>query len=231
MQRWQAVARRAALAAIPLGEADRLPVWAFQTKTAAQAPAIYLSTGVHGDEPAGPWALLAWAEAHISELKTLPFLLVPCFNPVGFINNTRLDAQRLDMNRRFHLPRARHMKAWHSWLAGLQVRLGVCLHEDYDATGCYVYELAGKQKRLANHALTHVQQVLPRDKRRSIDGQPAQRGIICRETAPTGIHGPEAIVLTQIGCPSTLTFETPSEWDIDVRIAAHIHFLEAVCHS
>jgi hypothetical protein len=38
---------------------------------------------------------------------------------------------------------------------------------------------------------------------------------------------PEAIELHQRGCPLTLTFETPSEFDLDQRVMAQVRFIEA----
>jgi len=69
--------------------------------------------------------------------------------------------------------------------------------------------------------------VLPLDPRRDIDGQEAAKGIIRRKLLPPQIKGPEAIVLYQLGCPVTLTFETPSEFSLDQRVAAHRIFIEA----
>ena len=229
MERWQAVSKHARLAGVPLGDADGLPVWGLETKSAADGEsAIYLSAGVHGDEAAGTWALLEWAESNLPRLKTEPFLLVPCFNPVGFTHNTRLDGEGLDMNRRFHLPKARHMTLWTQWLKARNIRLGVCLHEDYDALGCYVYELTASISR-ADRALKETEMIIPRDPRRTIEGMAAKRGVIQRERIPKGIKGPEALVLTKLGCESTLTFETPSELALGLRVAAQKRFLEAVC--
>jgi hypothetical protein len=38
---------------------------------------------------------------------------------------------------------------------------------------------------------------------------------------------PEAIELHLRGCPLTLTFETPSEFDLDTRVRAQVRFIEA----
>ena len=231
MERWQAVTKRGRLAGVPLGDADGMPVWGLESKAAAAgAEGTYLSTGVHGDEAAGPWALLEWAESNVSRLQSESFLLVPCFNPVGFTLNTRADSDGLDMNRRFHLPKARHMAAWKRWLKARTLKLGVCLHEDYDALGCYVYELTDNVE-VADRAMKQVEPLIPRDPRRMIEGMSAKRGVIQRERVPKGIKGPEALVLTKLGCEATLTFETPSELAIDLRIAAQKRFLEAVCRG
>ena len=42
---------------------------------------------------------------------------------------------------------------------------------------------------------------------------------------PVGM--PEAIELYALGCPATLTFETPSEFSLDDRAKAHASFLNS----
>src|SRR5438128_2164157 len=71
--------------------------------TEAQGPAVYLSAGIHGDEPAGPEALISWAEADPERLRKHALLIFPCLNPWGLVNNIRLDADGRDLNRSFQL--------------------------------------------------------------------------------------------------------------------------------
>src|SRR6516164_6237434 len=49
---------------------------------------IYLSTGIHGDEPAGPLAALRLLKENRWPDHAELFL-VPCLNPDGFVLNTR----------------------------------------------------------------------------------------------------------------------------------------------
>jgi hypothetical protein len=69
---------------------------------------------------------------------------------------------------------------------------------------------------------------IPADQRTSIDGSRAQDGIIRRSTLPQHLLGmPEAIVLWQLGCAVTLTFETPSEFGFDERVESQVAFIES----
>ena len=105
----------------------------------------------------------------------------------------------------------------------------MCLHEDYDAEGCYCYELnedAGL--RLADRLLGSVEEWVPRDGRRTIDGRRAERGVIQRRRVPALPGLPEAVALYRAGVPVTLTFETPSEMEFGTRVRAHAAFVEAV---
>ncbi len=228
MSRWEKVMSKARMAGVPLGTAGELPVWGMESAAAAAGePAIYLSAGVHGDEPAGAWALLEWAEQNVKELRHGAFLLVPCFNPVGFICNTRVNAHGVDINRCFDELEDPLMATWQSWITSRVLSLGLCLHEDYDAEGCYIYELSAGTRAFCGSILKTCESLMPRDPRSLIDGHAAKRGIIRRERAPKGITGPEAIVLRRLGCPITLTFETASEMAIAERVAVQKRFIEA----
>ena len=227
MAGWERVATKARLQAVSLGVANELPIVVFESGAAAQGqPAVYLSTGVHGDEAAPPWALLEWAAANIETLRRGSFVISPCLNPVGLVSNTRMDGRGLDLNRRFHMSRDPLIKAWQGFMKGRDLTLSLCLHEDYDAQGCYVYEISKSRQVLSEVPMAAIESILPRDLRRSIEGRNAKQGIIRPKVIPAGIRGPEAIVLHQKGCPVSITFETPSEFSLNDRVQAHRRFIE-----
>lgn len=225
---WHKVARAARLNPLMLGEANGLPIMAFETQACAQGvPAVYISTGVHGDEAAAPWGLLAWAEAHVDQLRQGSFLLCPCLNPVGLTLNTRADHRGLDINRRFHIKRDPLMGPWQKLIRAHPLRLGLCLHEDYDGQGCYIYELGRQREPFSTYILAAVAPIIGPDPRTKIDISIARKGIIRRKILPSDFTGPEAVVLHQLGCPVTLTFESPSEFALDIRVQAQRRCIEA----
>lgn len=71
---------------------------------------VLISAGVHGEEPAGVYALLKFLEEDISDfLSDYRFLLFPCINPFGFERGYRFNSQpdpdhegrSMDINRHF----------------------------------------------------------------------------------------------------------------------------------
>ena len=227
MRRWKALRKAAGLHATTLTTVEGHPVIALETKAAkAGTPAFYLSTGVHGDEPASMWGLLLWAEENIARLQRDSFLLLPLLNPIGMSINTRLDHRGLDINRRFHMTDDPLSAAWQKWIAARPMIAGLCLHEDYDAQGCYVYELGQRRQTMGRKILAGCAKPIATDPRRRIDGQRATGGLIRRKKMPTHLPGmPEAIELHLRGCPLTFTFETPSEFSLDDRVATQMRFI------
>ena len=226
---WQAVAREAGMSCTELLQVEEWSVPAYRTRAAERGDrAIYLSTGVHGDESGSAQGLLAWAQANIGKLRHEPFVICPCLNPMGLANNTRADHRGLDINRRFHLQDDPLMAAWQTWVKQVPLSMGLCLHEDFDTHGTYVYELSDATDRPhVEDVMQRVELIIPRDMRPEIEGQPACCGILQRREVPVQIEGPEAIVLYQVGCPLTLTFETPSEFALEQRVRAQITFIES----
>ncbi len=231
--RWRKVAAAAGLKMRPLIELSGEVIYWLESPLARQGtPACYLSSGVHGDEPAAASGLLAWAEQNLQRLRTESFLIFPCLNPHGLILNTRVDHRGLDINRRFHLKDDPLCAAWHEVLAGRPMNLGLCLHEDYDGQGCYVYELSPYKEALSSRILPACTHLIPPDQRSRIDISRAKGGIIRRKRAPVNLPGmPEALVLLELGCPTTLTFETPSEFGLDARVETQIAFIDAALEA
>lgn len=227
--RWHRVAERAGIETREFAKAGSIPLLVLETRAAAEGrPLIYLSSGVHGDEAAAACGLLAWAEANVAVLKRQAFLIFPCLNPHGLMLNTRADHRGLDLNRRFHLVDDEVCGPWQREIAGRRMIAGLCLHEDYDAEGAYVYELGHHREAVSHDILKACARIVPLDRRTKIDRRTAVSGVIRRRTIPKDLPGmPEAIELHLRGCPITLTFETPSEAALDVRIAAHQRFITA----
>lgn len=189
----------------------------------AQSPRrIYLSTGIHGDEPAGPLAALELLRANRWP-ATAEIILLPCLNPFGFANNQRENAQRVDLNRDYlesQSPEARAHIAWLKAQAGYDLCL--CLHEDWEAHGFYVYELnPDQQPSLAAAMVSAVAPVCPIDKSAVIEGRSAHGGIIRPELDPhVRPLWPESFWLLQHKTRLSYTLEAPSDFPLQVRINA-----------
>lgn len=97
----------------------------------AQARKVYISTGIHGDEPAGPLA----AKQLLEENKwpaNLDLWFCPCLNPTGFPLNKRENADGIDLNREYLNPKATEVIAHIKWMRqqpGFDISF--CLHEDW----------------------------------------------------------------------------------------------------
>ena len=74
--------------------------------------------------------------------RTLDYWICPCLNPTGFEANRRENAAGTDLNRQYLQPEAHEVIAHIGWLERQpKFDLCLCLHEDWEAHGFYLYEL------------------------------------------------------------------------------------------
>jgi hypothetical protein len=230
MRRWKRVARSAGLREEVFHVAGGMDVVAFETGEDSGGESIYVCAGVHGDEPAGVLGLLEWAEEHVATLRSSDLLILPCFNPWGLVNNSRSDHRGKDLNRQFHSRHDPHIVHWRKYLAGRRFRLCLTLHEDYDAQGLYVYEVARTGLELGEALLRGCRNQIETDPRKNIEGLRAVNGVIRRKTrrVPDLPGLPEALVLFHEHTDHSMTFESPSEFSLFRRVGAQKAFLEGV---
>ncbi len=217
--RWRKLARRAGLRFKEFARAGEYACHCAETPRAS-GNALFISAAIHGDEPAAAEGLLRWAEANADSLRTMPLLIFPCLNPWGLVHNQRTDAQGLDLNRAFDRDDLSPVAELKRWIAGRRFAASLCLHEDYDALGVYVYEISRRPELdLGRAMLETAGAVLPIDTRKTIEGRRFDRGLMLRRSRLQNIPlHPEAIYLYLHHTDQALTFEAPSESSLALRV-------------
>jgi hypothetical protein len=194
---------------------------------------IYLSAGIHGDEPAGPLAALRLLrENHWPTNVELWFC--PCLNPLGFLLNRRENADGKDLNRDYRHPKSAEVRAHIAWLER-QPRFDVylCLHEDWEAHGFYLYEQNPDGKpSLAETIVSTVQKICPIDPSEIIEDRPAKNGIIRPNLDPrTRPQWAEAFYLIMHKSRLGYTLEAPSDFPLSTRVHALVTGVNAALES
>lgn len=207
------------------GQIDDRPLYGFIRRGTGRSnpQPIYLSSGIHGDEPAGPLALL-----QLLQNDALPsehdLILCPVMNPNGLAAGTRENANSIDLNRDYTDFSSVEIATHRDWSQQhiQHLDLALHLHEDWEAKGFYLYELNFEQYPSRSHAiLKAVAAHLPIETARLIDDMPASGGIIRPQTMPDLPEGlPEALYFKQQFGGINHTIETPSSLPLEQRIAA-----------
>lgn len=188
-------------------------------------PRVYLSAGIHGDEPAGPLALLGMMkEGFFSE--DIAWMICPALNPAGLSTASRENRSHIDLNRDYLLQETPEVAAHIRWLGRRPTPdLFISLHEDWESTGFYFYEinLCEDRPERAAAILAAVSTFFPAEPGPEIDGHEVRTdGWICHQAeADLPESWPEAIYLAKNGCKLSFTLETPSAMGLADRIAAH----------
>jgi protein MpaA len=183
LKRWKSMARRWGLQGQIFATGDDFELICFRSPALKSTGGIYLSAGIHGDEPASTEGLYH---------DDLP----------------RIQAQK-------------------ELLRGFTFRLAMCLHEDYDAQGVYLYEIRKKLTTFGQELLSAAGYYIPVDARRMIEGRRAQQGWIARRVNPKSFPIlAEGIYVALNHSERTITAETPSEYDLGKRIEAQIAMIQ-----
>jgi murein peptide amidase A len=190
---------------------------------------IYISSGVHGDEPAGPLVI-----REMFRRKEWPgrinFWISPCLNPAGFRLNTRENQAGIDLNRDYRHLRTPEVRAHTSWLDKQPpFDLALLLHEDWEASGFYLYELNPLGRRsLAEPMVKAVSEILPIEQDALVDGLwKCHQGIIRPHVPPQDRpQWAEALWLISNKTLQNYTLETPSDFPLNVRVQAQVAALK-----
>jgi predicted deacylase len=210
----------AAAVAAKWTRAEDFPAW--RRVPANERARIYVSSGMHGDEPAGPLAVLrllhedAWpADAAL--------WLCPCLNPAGFRLHRRENAEGIDINRDYRRLQTAEARAHTDWLQRQPAfDVTLCLHEDWESNGFYLYELnPDNQPSFAEKIIGAVAEVCPIDTSPVIENWPANGGVLRPNLKPAERpQWAEAIYLISRKTRQSYTLEAPSDFPLAVRVDA-----------
>ncbi|HEY3931442.1 MAG TPA: M14 family metallocarboxypeptidase [Verrucomicrobiae bacterium] len=183
---------------------------------------VYISAGIHGDEPAGPLAALKLLQEN-NWPDGAEIYLLPCLNPVGFTLNKRENADGIDLNRDYRNPKSAEVRAHIAWLERhARFNLYLCLHEDWESHGFYVYEQNPDAKpSFAEKIIEAVKKVCPIDLSETIEGRAAKDGIVRPNILPhERPEWPEAFYLITQKSRQGYTLEAPSDFPLQTRVKA-----------
>lgn len=203
------------------------------SKNEANRRRIYISAGIHGDEPAGPLAALKLLQEDRWP-DNFEFWLCPCLNPVGFTLNTRANMKGIDLNRGYLNPVADEITAHISWLQRQpQFDLCMLLHEDWESLGFYLYEQnPDARPSYAEKIIETVEKVCPIDRSETIEGRPARGGILRPNYDPRSRPDwPEAFYLITHKTRQSYTVEAPSDFPLQTRVNALVTAVNVVLSS
>lgn len=178
---------------------------------------VMLSAGIHGDEPAGVEAAIRFLEENERNDDLHPrfhFVVFPCNNPTGYEQGTRENADGVDLNRQFatRYPAPEVQLITHA-LEGRCFDLVFEMHEDVDAPGLYLYEIAEDPDRHVGEKIIEAARAMgcPIDLRDEIEGMAAKGGLIRRRTIRfRKTRVPQAIYTYRTCDGHVITLEPPA---------------------
>ena len=210
-----------------IGTVHNYPIYQIPLAPIIDTPKhILITGGMHGDEPAGVEAVLQFLERdNTALLNKFSFLIIPCINPYGYVHNTRETLDGIDINRAFETEEVPEVAIVKKALGQIQFSLAIDFHEDYDATGFYLYEGKRDEKyigpKLAAAAKT-IGAIDPDDP--GEDAPDLAEGVYKVATA-WGTQGLTPYLL-HFHSEHVIISETPTVWQLEQRVALHLTILD-----
>ena len=210
-----------------LGTAHNYPIYQIHLASPAGTPKHVLITGgVHGDEPAGVEAVLQFlARDNTALLKNFSFLVIPCINPYGYVHNTRETINDIDINRAFETEGVAEVALVKEALGETQFSLAIDFHEDYDATGFYLYEGKRDEKYIGPELAIAAKAIGSIDPDDPGEDAPDLAEGVYKVATSWGTQG-LAPYLLHFHSEHVIISETPTDWHFEQRAALHLTILD-----
>ena len=187
---------------------------------------ILITGGVHGDEPAGVEAVLQFLARDNTELlKRFSFTVIPCVNPSGYVHDTRENRDGIDINRSFEEEKVREVVILKRAIGQTQFSFAIDFHEDYEATGFYLYEGKKDEKYLGPKIANAVKSIGPIDTEDSGEDAPDIAEGVYKVASKWGTQG-LAPYLLHYHSEHVIITETPTAWPLEQRAALHLGVLD-----
>ncbi|MDE0426725.1 MAG: M14 family metallocarboxypeptidase [Candidatus Poribacteria bacterium] len=211
-----------------LGTAHGYPIHqiCLASPSAQAARQVLITGGMHGDEPAGVEAVLQFLERDNTPLlKNFSFLVIPCINPYGYVHNTRETFDGVDINRAFEAEDIAEVAIVKQALGQTQFSLAIDFHEDYDATGFYLYEGKRDEKYIGPELAAAAKAVGPIDPDDPGEDAPDLAEGVYKVATSWGTQGLTPYLL-HFHSEHVIISETPTVWELQQRASLHLTILD-----
>ena len=210
-----------------IGTAHGYPIHQIRLASSTQmSRRVLITGGMHGDEPAGVEAVLQFLERDNTPLlKNFSFLVIPCLNPYGYVHNTRETLGSVDINRAFETEDIAEVAIVKKALGQTQFSLAIDFHEDYDATGFYLYEGKRDEKYIGPELAAAAKAIGRIDPEDPGEDAPDLAEGVYKVATSWGTQGLTPYLL-HFHSEHVIISETPTVWELQQRASLHLTILD-----
>lgn len=222
----------------PLGELERGKyIWLVSKRNHhGNKPNLLIVAGFHGEEPAGPWAILKWIE--ICNLKTLSEInlsFLPVVNPTGFDVGQRKNKWNEKTNQGFCHPEKNESLSREGKIL-LENSETLCefardgclsLHEDVTTTKYYIYDHSASAGDFGRLIRDEEDKYFDRLEDGTNVAEENEPEAFVKDGLITGLHdGSFDDFLYHKGIPHVFATETPGKFPLHQRIKAGVRLID-----
>ena len=221
---------------------QKAPVQLYGTIMGNGPTKVLITSGIHGEERAGPYGLLEFIKSDIQKyLDRFTFHIIPVINPIGFEKSERFGSSGMDINRLFDMPQTSpEVKITRNFLHHLQFQLFIDLHEDSDSDHVYLYESGDglNDDLILAEDLNFLSLISKRgiviNQEPFIYGAVSRNGIVYKGYQTPGKSGEQIdgtiadYLLTSKRVIRAITLETPGKIEFNSRVRVQKDFLNFI---
>ena len=228
-----------------LSQSERLSIWRRgrtqdyelyclrYTPSIPNAPLIYLSAGIHGDEPASVACALHVIDQLVdgdSLFAQYEWVVSPCDNPFGYEHHLRENEAGVDLNQTFDRPEQFAQTAFiTASLKGVHVHTAIDVHEDCDSNGFYLWERRASSRAPIGHQIVQrVETICPINRATEIEGHKSNDGVITLIDTVGSKGWTRGRYLAEHITGCCLVLETPTHLDLETRVKVHFEVIRTV---
>ena len=153
-------------------------------------------------------------------------MVIPCVNPYGYVHNTRETLDGVDINRAFEAEEdVAEVAIVKKALGQTQFSLAIDFHEDYDATGFYLYEGKRDERYIGPDLVTAAKAIGPIDPDDPGEDAPDLAEGIYKVATSWGTEGLTPYLL-HFHSEHVIISETPTVWQLQRRASLHLTILD-----
>ncbi len=186
---------------------------------------VCFTTGIHGEEVAGPWTILKFLEKlNIKKLKNTKIIIFPVANPSGFDKNKRFNWQKKNLNALFcNKKLSGENKILFEALNKEKIYFFHALHEDIDEKSFYLYNFEKKPEKIYRDIIKLSKKYFSTNLSKEIYGDKAIGGLIINRT-----DGSFEDKLFRDGTPYSMCTETPGKKPLKQRVDLNVKIMDLV---
>ncbi|MBS3119777.1 DUF2817 domain-containing protein [Candidatus Woesearchaeota archaeon] len=224
----RAVCRKRHFSLVPIGHVKHRPLYKVALGKTKPLATVVFSAGIHGDEIAGPLAVLRFLEKiQKRRLAGLRVLIIPVANPTGFDRGKRRNYQNRDINRHFAGKSLEgEPKILYNVLKAANPVFFHSLHEDVDEKRFYLYNYEQQEEKVYRDVIALAKRYFPVNTARKICNRPARDGMV------TNVRDKSLeYMMFREGVPFVLCTESPGRQPLEKRIELNYRIMLSVVRS
>jgi len=209
---------------VEVGQINNLPIYKVTLNPSASKIVVF-SAGIHGDEIAGPWAIIDFLKQfNFQNYSGVKIILFPVASPTAFDKKKRYNYLEKELNSLFCRKQlTNENRILFSALKKEKVYFFHALHEDVDENSFYLYNFENKKEKIYRSIIKLAKDHFPINNSAKIYKDSAIKGLIINRQ-----DGSFEDRMFRDGTPYSMCTEIPGKQLLKKRIILNVEIMNKI---